>query len=89
MFKRCLIIFSALTMMMFSLTGCKSGEFDILIKNGTIVDGSGNSAYEADIGIIDDTIVEIGDLSGRTAAKTIDAKGLVVSPGFRASEPRI
>ena len=82
MFKRWLIITSALTMLMFSLAGCKSGKFDILIKNGTIVDGSGNSAYEADIGITGDTIVEIGDLAGRTAAKTIDAKGLVVSPGF-------
>jgi N-acyl-D-amino-acid deacylase len=50
--------------------------------NGTIVDGSGNSVYEADIGITGDTIVEIGDLSGRTAVKVIDAKGLAVSPGF-------
>lgn len=82
MFKRWLIIISTIAITMFFLAGCKSGEFDILIKNGTIVDGSGNSAYEADIGITGDTIVEIGDLAGRTAAKTIDAKGLTVSPGF-------
>jgi len=69
-------------MIMFSLAGCKSGDFDILIMNGMIVDGSGNSAYEADIGITGNTIVEIGDLSGRTAVKVIDAKGLAVSPGF-------
>jgi N-acyl-D-aspartate/D-glutamate deacylase len=83
MFKRWLIIFSALTILMFSLAGCKSGEFDVIVKNGTIVDGSGNSAYKADLGIKGDTIAEIGDLSGRTASKTIDAKGLAVSPGFQ------
>ncbi len=82
MFKRWLILFSALTMMMFSLTGCKNGKFDILVKNGKIIDGTGNPWFYGDIGIIGDTIAEIGDLSGRTAAKTIDAKGLAVSPGF-------
>jgi len=82
MFKRWLIIISSLTMMMFSLAGCKSGKFDILVKNGKIVDGTGNPWFYGDIGIIGDTIAEIGDLSGRTAAKTIDAKGLAVSPGF-------
>ncbi len=82
MFKRWLIIFSALTMIMFSLAGCKSGKFDILVKNGKIIDGTGNPWFYGDIGITGDTIVEIGDLSGRTAATTIDAKGLAVSPGF-------
>ena len=82
MFKRWLIIFSTLTMMMFSLTGCQSGKFNILIKNGKIIDGTGNPWFYGDIGITGDTIVEIGDLPGRTAAKTIDAQGLAVSPGF-------
>jgi len=82
MFKRWLIITSALTMIMFSLAGCKSRKFDILVKNGKIIDGTGNPWFYGDIGITGDTIVEIGDLSGRTAAKTIDAQGLAVSPGF-------
>ncbi|MCK4805421.1 MAG: D-aminoacylase, partial [Spirochaetes bacterium] len=82
MFKRWLILFSALTMIMFSLAGAKGGKYDILIKNGKIIDGTGNPWFYGDIGIIGDTIVEIGDLSGRTAAKTVDAKGLAVSPGF-------
>jgi len=82
MFKRLLIITSTLTMIMFSLAGCKSGDFDILIMNGMIVDGSGNPPFSGDIGITGDTIIEIGDLSGKTAAKVIDAKGLAVSPGF-------
>ncbi|KPJ64548.1 hypothetical protein AMJ44_12645 [candidate division WOR-1 bacterium DG_54_3] len=47
-----------------------------------IIDGTGNPWFYGDIGITGDTIAEIGDLSGKTAAKTIDAKGLAVSPGF-------
>ncbi len=85
MFKRWLVIFSTLVVLMLSFVVCqKKGaeDFDILITNGMIVDGSGNSAYEADIGITGDTIAEIGDLTGKTAMKTIDAEGLVVSPGF-------
>jgi len=85
MFKRWLLILSSIIIVMFFLVGCKSdsdGKFDILVKNGKIVDGTGNPWFYGDIGIIGDTIAEIGDLSGKTAAKTIDAKGLVVSPGF-------
>ena len=59
-----------------------TANFDLLIDNGRIIDGTGNPWYAADIGIIGDTIVEIGDLSGRRAARTIDAAGKVVSPGF-------
>ncbi len=85
MFRRWLIIFSALTIMIFSFAVCSkigTKKFDILIKNGKIVDGGGNPWFYGDIGITGDTITEIGDLTGKTADKTIDAKGLVVSPGF-------
>src|SRR6185369_6687799 len=57
-------------------------RFDVLIKNGRIVDGSGRAAYVADIGIKGDRIVSIGKLSQATATRTIDAQGLVVAPGF-------
>lgn len=57
-------------------------DFDLLIQNGKIVDGTRNPWYRADIGIRGDTIVEIGDLSTHTASLTIDARGLIVSPGF-------
>ena len=60
----------------------QSPQFDLLIKNGRIVDGSGRAAYVADIGIKDDRIVSIGKLSQATATRTIDARGLVVAPGF-------
>jgi dihydroorotase/N-acyl-D-amino-acid deacylase len=57
-------------------------QFDLLIKNGRIVDGSGRAAYTADIAIKDDRIVQIGNLSKATATRTIDAHGLIVAPGF-------
>jgi N-acyl-D-amino-acid deacylase len=60
----------------------QSPQFDLLIKNGRIVDGSGRAAYVADVGIKDDRIVSIGKLSQATATRTIDAQGLVVAPGF-------
>jgi N-acyl-D-aspartate/D-glutamate deacylase len=67
------------------LTGCsrvKKADFDLLIMAGRVIDGTGKAAFPADIGIKGDTIVEIGDLSSRTAEKTIEARGLAVSPGF-------
>jgi dihydroorotase/N-acyl-D-amino-acid deacylase len=57
-------------------------QFDVLIKNGRIVDGSGRAAYVADVGIKGDRIVKIGNLSQATATRIIDARGLVVAPGF-------
>lgn len=57
-------------------------DFDILIRNGRIVDGTGNPSYTADLGIRGNRIAAIGRLEGRTAARTIDAAGLTVAPGF-------
>ena len=54
---------------------------DLLIKNGTIVDGSGAARYRGDVGVRDGRIVEIGRV-GSVAERTIDAEGLVVAPGF-------
>jgi N-acyl-D-amino-acid deacylase len=55
--------------------------YDLLIKNGLVVDGSGMPAYRADVGVKDGSIAEIGKLSG-AATKTIDAEGRAVAPGF-------
>ena len=64
-------------------SGCSSPEtFDVLIKNGQILDGSGSDAFRGDVGIIADRIVALGDLSGAAGAREIDASGLVVAPGF-------
>jgi N-acyl-D-amino-acid deacylase len=59
-----------------------AASYDILITNGVIIDGTGNPGFAGDIGIVGDTIVDVGDLSGKKAAKIIDAGGLAVSPGF-------
>lgn len=55
---------------------------DLIIRNGFLVDGTGNPWFKSDIGIQGEKIVEIGNLDGIQAEKIIDAKGLVVSPGF-------
>ncbi|HKX00902.1 MAG TPA: amidohydrolase family protein [Methylomirabilota bacterium] len=54
---------------------------DLLIRNGTIVDGSGAARYRGDVGVRDGRIVEIGRV-GSVAEQTIDADGLIVAPGF-------
>ena len=56
--------------------------FDVLIKNGQILDGSGNPSYIGDIGINADTIAAIGDLKNAQGLKELDATGLAVAPGF-------
>ncbi|MEJ2583810.1 MAG: D-aminoacylase [Robiginitalea sp.] len=57
-------------------------EFDVIIRNGTVLDGSGGPGVQADVGILADTIAAIGDLSGRAAGLEVDATGLHVAPGF-------
>ena len=56
--------------------------FDTLIQGGEVVDGTGAAARKADVGIVDGKIAAIGDLAGSETAKTIDATGQVVTPGF-------
>ncbi len=57
-------------------------SFDVVIRNGHIVDGTGSPWYSGDVGISDGRIVRIGSLATAHAQKTIDATGLVVAPGF-------
>lgn len=57
-------------------------DFDLLIVNGTIIDGTGKAGFEADIGIKNGYISAIGNLRNASAKKIIDAQGLIVSPGF-------
>lgn len=57
-------------------------NFDLIIANGKIIDGSGNPWYEADVGISGERITAIGDLSADSATTVIDASGLIVAPGF-------
>ena len=57
-------------------------EHDLIISGGTVVDGTGGPSIKADVGVKAGRISQIGDLSGDTAAETIDATNRVVSPGF-------
>ena len=56
--------------------------FDVIISNGTIIDGSDSLGFISDIGIVSDRIKVIGDLSDSIGKKKIDATGYIVSPGF-------
>jgi N-acyl-D-amino-acid deacylase len=66
----------------FAQGGSQSTSFDILVRNGRIFDGSGNPWFRGDIGIRAGRIAAIGNLAQATAARTIDAAGRFVSPGF-------
>jgi N-acyl-D-amino-acid deacylase len=64
------------------LSSCKKQEFDIIVRGGTVYDGTGQSPIVTDVGINADTLAFIGDLSTAVGKKEIDAKGLAVAPGF-------
>jgi N-acyl-D-aspartate/D-glutamate deacylase len=55
---------------------------DLVIKNGKIIDGTGNPWFRADVGISGEKIVSIGRIEAGQAQKEIDAQGLMVCPGF-------
>ncbi len=69
-------------MMMASFTEAQDITYDVLIKNGRIVDGTGSPWYAGDMAIKDGKIAAIGRLTNVKAQRTIDASGLVVAPGF-------
>jgi len=70
------------------LAGCAGARItsrpglDLLIRDGMVLDGTGSAERRLDVGIRDGVIVAVGDLASATAARTIDAKGLKVVPGF-------
>ena len=57
-------------------------RFDLVIRGGEVHDGSDAPGRRADVGIVGDTITAVADLSGAETARTLDAKGLIVAPGF-------
>ncbi len=65
-----------------SLPAISADKFDIVLREGTIVDGTGAARYVADIGVRDGKIARIGQIDEADAEKTISAKGLIVAPGF-------
>jgi N-acyl-D-amino-acid deacylase len=80
-----------LSLLILTLLACPGGTspgaapqpaYDVLIRGGTIYDGTGSPGRQADVAITGDRIAIIGDLSAASARTTIDAKGLAVAPGF-------
>lgn len=59
-----------------------SNDFDVIIKGGTVYDGSGGKPVKADVGIKGDKVVKVGNLSKAKAGTVIDATGMAVAPGF-------
>lgn len=76
--------FVSFVFLCFLVVASSSAEapFDIVIRNGRIVDGTGSPWYSGDIGIRSGRIAAIGDLAKTESRKTIDAQGMVVAPGF-------
>jgi N-acyl-D-amino-acid deacylase len=64
------------------LPACRSVDHDVIIRGGTIYDGTGSEPFQADLAITGDRIAEIGHLADLRGALEIDATGLAVSPGF-------
>src|SRR5580658_2436554 len=60
----------------------QSDPFDVVIAGAHVIDGSGNPWYLADVGIRNGLIVEIGNLSERPSTRVIDARGMILAPGF-------
>lgn len=74
---------TAMAVVLLFCSACsRKPDYDVLILNGTVVDGSGAPGIRADVAIKGDRIVKVGDLRAAGAVRTIDATGLVVAPGF-------
>ena len=76
------------TLAVLAAAGCatspsqKAGGYDLVIRGGTVYDGSGGEPIRADVGIRGDRIATIGDLSSVRAVRSVDARGMAVAPGF-------
>ena len=74
-------IFASLVMFV-GLAAAAADEVDVVIRDGKIVDGTGNPWFTGDIAVKEDRIVGVGRLDDVTGKRTVNAKGLVVAPGF-------
>src|SRR4030081_172930 len=79
---RSLVTVFAIILVCTARTGAAAQAFDVLIRNGHLMDGTGSPWYSGDIGIRNGRIAALGRLHDATAKTTIDAKNLLVTPGF-------
>ncbi len=75
--KWCFVVFSFGLV----LSASAAKDFDLVLRNGKIVDGSGKPAFEGDVAVKEGRVVGVGKING-TSKKEIDVKGLVIAPGF-------
>ncbi|MDE2731078.1 MAG: D-aminoacylase [Bacteroidota bacterium] len=71
-----------LPLLLGAVLGCQPADYDLIIRGGTVYDGTGGAPYLADIGINDDMIDSIGDLADARGGQELDVAGLAVAPGF-------
>ena len=69
-------------LLLIAVTGCDHRPYDVLLTGGWVVDGSGNPRWQGDVAIRGDRIAALGYLPGAQARDTVDARGLIVAPGF-------
>lgn len=75
-------VFISLLLLTISVFTSFAQDFDLIIKNGMIYDGSGGKPFKGDVGIKGDKVTKVGNLSKTKAKTTVDANGLAVTPGF-------
>jgi N-acyl-D-amino-acid deacylase len=74
--------FAVVLLLVSFLPGAAQEHYDVIIRNGMVLDGTGNPWFSADLAFRDGKIAAIGPIAGATATTEIDATGLVVAPGF-------
>ena len=66
----------------FLLPALLAQDYDLVLKNGRVMDGTGNPSFPADVAIRNGKIVAVGRIGARASGKTIDVKGKLIVPGF-------
>lgn len=77
-----ILLLLLLALVPFSTLAAQSQPFDLVIRNGRIVDGTGSPWYAGDVGIREGRVAALGRLDGARAKRTVDARGKIVAPGF-------
>src|SRR5258706_14596639 len=76
------IVFAFLTALLIQPLNAQTEGYDLIIMNGRIVDGTGNPWFYGDVAIRGDRIVKVGRVGAGRAMRRIDARGMIVAPGF-------
>ncbi|HTJ48219.1 MAG TPA: D-aminoacylase [Cyclobacteriaceae bacterium] len=79
---RYIFLVSIISLILLAFSFRQNKQYDIIIRNGLIYDGSGSPSYKGDLAIQGDSIAAIGDLHNDSGKEEIDAKGMAVAPGF-------